>query len=107
MPRTLPDDPLPWKVLSSEYVSRKFWNTVRLEKVERPNGALINADWVTEVRPWVNVLPSPPRGHRRRLPRQGRGAAAPPVPTRPRRDVLRDPRRHHRSGRDRPREHLP
>ena len=56
MSRKLPDDPLPWKVLTSEYVSRKFWYTVRLDKVELPNGAIINEYWVSEYRPWVNVV---------------------------------------------------
>jgi 8-oxo-dGTP pyrophosphatase MutT (NUDIX family) len=56
MPRKFPDDPLPWKVLASEYVSRKFWYTVRLERVELPNGTVIPEYWVTEYRPWVNVV---------------------------------------------------
>ena len=56
MARTLPDDPLPWKVLSSEYVSRKFWHTVRVEKVELPNGTVIDEYWISEFLPWVNVV---------------------------------------------------
>jgi 8-oxo-dGTP pyrophosphatase MutT (NUDIX family) len=56
MPRKLPDDPLPWKVLSSEYVSRKFWYTVRLDRVELPNGTVIPEYWISEYLPWVNVV---------------------------------------------------
>ncbi|MDB4981261.1 MAG: hydrolase [Myxococcales bacterium] len=56
MPRHLPDDPKPWKVLTSEYLSREFWHTVRLEKVELPTGAVIAEYWVHEYVPWVNVV---------------------------------------------------
>jgi 8-oxo-dGTP pyrophosphatase MutT (NUDIX family) len=56
MSRKLPDDPLPWKVLASEYLSRKFWYTVRLEKVQLPNGTVIQEYWVSEFLPWVNVV---------------------------------------------------
>jgi 8-oxo-dGTP pyrophosphatase MutT (NUDIX family) len=54
--RTFPDDPKPWKVLASEYLSRKFWYTVRVEKVELPTGAIIPEYWVNEYLPWVNVV---------------------------------------------------
>lgn len=53
---TPPDDPLPWKVLSSEYVSRKFWYTVRLDRVQLPSGTVIPEYWVSEYLPWVNVV---------------------------------------------------
>jgi len=56
MARELPDDPLPWKVLDSTYVSRKFWYTVRCDRVELPNGTVIPEYWVTEYLPWVNVV---------------------------------------------------
>jgi len=55
-----PDDPLPWKVLSSEYVSRKFWYTVRLDRVQLPNGTVIPEYWVNEYLPWVNVVATTP-----------------------------------------------
>ena len=51
-----PDDPAPWKVLASEYVSRKPWFTVRLDRVQLPTGAVIAEYWVSEFRPWVNVV---------------------------------------------------
>jgi len=55
MPK-LPDDPAPWKVLTSEYLARKPWYTVRVDRVELPTGAVIPEYWVSEYRPWVNVL---------------------------------------------------
>jgi len=54
--RSFPDDPRPWKVLSREYLSRKFWYTVRVDKVELPNGSVIPEYWVNEYVPWVNVV---------------------------------------------------
>jgi 8-oxo-dGTP pyrophosphatase MutT (NUDIX family) len=50
------DDPKPWRVLSSEYVAKKPWYTVRLEKVQLPSGAVIPEYWVSEYRPWVNTV---------------------------------------------------
>jgi 8-oxo-dGTP pyrophosphatase MutT (NUDIX family) len=52
----LADDPKPWRVLSSVYLDRKPWHTVRLEKVELPGGAVINEYWINEYAPWVNVV---------------------------------------------------
>jgi 8-oxo-dGTP pyrophosphatase MutT (NUDIX family) len=54
--RKLPDDPGPWKVLTSEYLSRKPWYTVRVDRVELPTGAVIPEYWISEYLPWVNVL---------------------------------------------------
>jgi len=51
-----PDDPKPWTVLSSEYLSRKFWYTVRVDRVQLPGGAIIPEYWVNEYVPWVNVV---------------------------------------------------
>jgi 8-oxo-dGTP pyrophosphatase MutT (NUDIX family) len=56
MPRSFADDPAPWKVLSSEYVSRKFWYTVRRDEVQLPSGTVIPEYWINEYRPWVNVV---------------------------------------------------
>jgi 8-oxo-dGTP pyrophosphatase MutT (NUDIX family) len=50
------DDPLPWKVLTREYLARKTWYTVRVERVELPNGTVIPEYWVNEYAPWVNVV---------------------------------------------------
>jgi len=54
--RDFPDDPAPWTVLSSEYLVKKFWHTVRVERVALPTGAIIAEYFVTEFLPWVNVL---------------------------------------------------
>ena len=50
------DDPAPWQVLASEYVSRKEWFTVRLDHVRLPTGAEIREYWVSEFRPWINCV---------------------------------------------------
>jgi 8-oxo-dGDP phosphatase len=52
----LDDDPGVWKVLSREYLSRKLWYTVRVDRVELPNGTVIPEYWVSEYPPWVNVV---------------------------------------------------
>jgi 8-oxo-dGTP pyrophosphatase MutT (NUDIX family) len=61
--RTFPDDPKPWKVLSREYLSRKFWYTVRVDKVETPTGAIIPEYWVNEYVPWISVVAITPDDH--------------------------------------------
>lgn len=55
-PLVYPDDPKPWKVLTREYLARKFWYTVHVDKVELPTGAIIDEYFVNEYRPWVNVV---------------------------------------------------
>lgn len=50
------DDPGPWEVVSRTYVARKDWFTVRLDHVRLPTGAEIPEYWVSEYRPWVNVV---------------------------------------------------
>jgi 8-oxo-dGTP pyrophosphatase MutT (NUDIX family) len=50
------DDPQAWQVLSSQYISRKEWFTVRVEHVRVPTGAEIAEYWISEFRPWVNVV---------------------------------------------------
>ncbi len=52
----LPDDPGPWKVLSREYLAREPWYTVRVDRVQLPNGHVIPKYWINEYRPWVNVV---------------------------------------------------
>lgn len=53
---SLGDDPGSWDVISSEYVARSEWFTVRREHVRLPTGAEIREYWVSEYRPWVNVV---------------------------------------------------
>jgi 8-oxo-dGDP phosphatase len=55
-PLTFPDDPGIWKVLTREYLARKPWYTVRVDRVELPNGTIIPEYWISEYAPWVNVV---------------------------------------------------
>jgi len=55
-PLSFPDDPGVWKVLSREYLARKLWYTVRVDRVELPNGTVIPEYWISEYAPWVNVV---------------------------------------------------
>jgi 8-oxo-dGTP pyrophosphatase MutT (NUDIX family) len=50
------DDPGPWRVLTSEYVAREPWYTVRLDRVQLPSGKVIAKYWISEYPPWVNVV---------------------------------------------------
>ena len=61
--KTKPNSPMkkqpeeqPWKVVSSEYLERKPWLTVRRECVELPNGNRIPEYYVLEYPNWVNTL---------------------------------------------------
>ena len=57
MARKLPDDPAPWKVLSSEYLFRRPpWLTLRQERLQLPTGREIPEYWISEFPPWVNVV---------------------------------------------------
>ncbi len=51
-----PSEPQPWKVLSSEYIAREPWFTVRKERVEMPNGSQIGSYYISEFPDWVNVI---------------------------------------------------
>jgi 8-oxo-dGTP pyrophosphatase MutT (NUDIX family) len=55
-PLTFPDDPAPWQVLSSTYLHRHDWMTVRQDHVRLPSGMEIREYFVTEFRPWVNTI---------------------------------------------------
>jgi 8-oxo-dGTP pyrophosphatase MutT (NUDIX family) len=52
----LKDDPGVWKVLTREYLAKKPWYTVRVDRVELPSGTVIPEYWVSEYSPWVNVV---------------------------------------------------
>ena len=45
-----------WKVLTSEYLARKPWFTVRHESIELPDGRRIPDYYVFEYPDWVNVI---------------------------------------------------
>jgi 8-oxo-dGTP pyrophosphatase MutT (NUDIX family) len=51
-----PDDPGPWKVLDRQYIAKRPWFTVRMDKVQLPNGTVIPEYWVSEFSPWVNAV---------------------------------------------------
>lgn len=46
----------PWRVLSSEYLAREPWFTVRRERVELPSGAVVPDWYLFEFPAWVNVI---------------------------------------------------
>ncbi len=45
-----------WRVLSSDYLFREPWFTVRRERVELPGGAVIPSYYIMEFPDWVNVI---------------------------------------------------
>ncbi len=45
-----------WKILSSEYLVRRPWLTVRRDKVELPDGRVNPEFYVLEYPAWVNVI---------------------------------------------------
>jgi 8-oxo-dGTP pyrophosphatase MutT (NUDIX family) len=52
----LPGDPALWTVLTREYLAREPWYTVRVDRVQLPNGHVIPKYWINEYPPWVNVV---------------------------------------------------
>jgi 8-oxo-dGDP phosphatase len=54
--RAFPDDPRPWEVVSRQYIAHKDWFTVRQERVRLPTGTEIAEYFISEYRPWVNVV---------------------------------------------------
>ena len=50
------DDPGAWTVLTSEYLAREPWYTVRVDRVQLPSGTIIPKYWISEYPPWVNVV---------------------------------------------------
>jgi 8-oxo-dGTP pyrophosphatase MutT (NUDIX family) len=54
--KTFDDDPRAWTVLAREYVAREPWYTVRVDRVQLPNGTIIPKYWISEYPPWVNVV---------------------------------------------------
>ncbi len=50
------DEALNWKVISSKYLSREPWFTVRSECVELPNGKRIPDYYVLDYPEWINVI---------------------------------------------------
>jgi 8-oxo-dGTP pyrophosphatase MutT (NUDIX family) len=57
VPRTFPDDPGPWTVVSSRYLHRRPpWLTLREEHLRLPSGRDIREYWISEFPDWVNVV---------------------------------------------------
>lgn len=56
------NDPGPWSVLSSSYLSRKPWLTLRQDRVRLPNGTIIEDYNVLEYPDWVNIVAITPEG---------------------------------------------
>jgi 8-oxo-dGTP pyrophosphatase MutT (NUDIX family) len=56
MSAAYPDDPRPWEVLSSTYLHRKRWLTLRQDRVRLPGGGVIDEYFVNEFSPWTNVV---------------------------------------------------
>ena len=43
-------------MLTSEYLAREPWYTVRVDRVQLPSGTIIPKYWISEYPPWVNVV---------------------------------------------------
>lgn len=52
-----------WKVITSEYLARKPWFTVRHECVELPDGRRVPDYYVFEYPDWINVIATTDDGH--------------------------------------------
>ena len=45
-----------WKVIDREYIIKRPWLTARRDKVELPDGRIIEEYYVLEYPDWVNVI---------------------------------------------------
>ena len=45
-----------WKIIDSEYIIKRPWLTARRDKVELPDGRIIEEYYVLEYPDWVNVI---------------------------------------------------
>lgn len=50
------DEELRWKTLSSEYILKEPWMTVRKDCMQLPNGNINPAYWCLEYPDWINVI---------------------------------------------------
>ncbi len=50
------DDSMKWRVIDTEYLSRRPWLTVRRDTVELPNGTVHPEYYVIEYPKWINVI---------------------------------------------------
>lgn len=56
------DSMMKWKTLSSEYLFRRPWLTVRRDEVQLPNGTIHPEYYVLEYPRWINVIAITPEG---------------------------------------------
>ena len=56
------DDSMKWRVIDTEYLSRRPWLTVRRDTVELPNGTIHPEYYVIEYPKWINVIAVTPEG---------------------------------------------
>lgn len=57
------DEEMKWKTLSSEYVVREPWMTVRKDKLLLPDGRVKDDYWSLEYPDWINVIATTKDGH--------------------------------------------
>ena len=50
------DEEMRWKVLSSQYVVKEPWMTVRKDKLMLPDGRIKDDYWSLEYPDWINVI---------------------------------------------------
>lgn len=82
-----------WKVLTSEYLARKPWFTVRHESLELPDGRRIPDYYVFEYPDWINVTAVTRDGRFVLIDQYRHGWAKPRMKFRPASPSRRTPRR--------------
>lgn len=50
------DQQMRWKVLSSEYVVKEHWVTVRKDRLQLPDGRIKDGYWSLEYPDWINII---------------------------------------------------
>jgi ADP-ribose pyrophosphatase len=50
------DDQLKWKLLSSNYIHKGMWATLRVDTCEMPDGRIVDDYYVLEYDDWVNAV---------------------------------------------------
>src|SRR3569833_2220996 len=55
-PSTMNSEDLRWNIISSEYIHKGKWATLRVDKCEMPNGTIVDDYYVLEYGSWVNAI---------------------------------------------------
>jgi 8-oxo-dGTP pyrophosphatase MutT (NUDIX family) len=55
-PSTMNSEALRWKFLSSKYIHKGKWATLRVDTCEMPNGTIVDDYYVLEYDTWVNAV---------------------------------------------------